>query len=73
MPARIARRSKRSETEPRPRDAFDRAVILLDNVVEVFDLPNVDRYFAFLVQLLQRCLVGAALVHRYFVRRSVVP
>jgi hypothetical protein len=29
-----ARRSKRFETEHRPRDAFDRAVILLDNVVE---------------------------------------
>jgi hypothetical protein len=68
-----AGRSKRLETEHRPRDAFDRAVILLDNVVEVFDLPNPDRYVAFLVQLLQRCLVGAALVHRYLVRHSVVP
>ena len=73
MPARIARRSKRFEAEHWPRDAFDRAVILLDNVVEIFDLPNRDRYFAFLVQLLQRCLVGAALVHRYLVGHSVVP
>jgi hypothetical protein len=30
-----ARRSKRFETEHRPRDTFDRAVILLDNVVEM--------------------------------------
>jgi hypothetical protein len=73
MPARIARRSKRFEAQHRPRDTFDRAVILLDNVVEIFDLPNRDRYFAFLVQLLHRCLVGAALVHRYLVGHSVVP
>lgn len=73
MPARIARRSKRFETEHRPRDAFDRTVILLDNVVEIFDLPNRDRYFAFLVQLPQRCLVGAALVHRDLARHSIVP
>jgi hypothetical protein len=68
-----ARRSKRFETRHRPRDAFDRAVILLDNVVEIFNLPNPDRYFAFLVQLLQRCLVSAALVHRYLVGHRVVP
>jgi hypothetical protein len=40
----------------------DRAVILLDNVVEIFDLPNRDRNFAFLVQLLQRCLWLAPLL-----------
>jgi hypothetical protein len=40
-----ARRSKRFETEHRPRDTFDRAVILLDNVVEIFDLPNRDWNF----------------------------
>ena len=56
-----ARRSKRFETGHGPRDAFDRAVILLDNVVEVFDPPNRDRYVAFLVQLLQSCLVGVTL------------
>jgi hypothetical protein len=33
-----ARRSKRFEAEHRPCEAFDRAVILFDNVVEVFDL-----------------------------------
>jgi hypothetical protein len=73
MPARIARRSKRFETEHRPRDTFDRTMILLDHVIEVFDLPNRDRDFAFLVQLHQCCLVGAALVHRYLVGHSVVP
>jgi hypothetical protein len=68
-----ARRSKRFETKHRPRDPFDRAVILLDDVIEIFDLPNCDRHFAVLVQLLQRCLVGPALIHRYLVRHSVVP
>jgi hypothetical protein len=47
-------------------------VILLDNVVEILDLPDLDRDLAFLVQLIQRCLVGAALVHRYLVGHSVV-
>ncbi len=68
-----ARCSKRFETEYRPRDAFDRTVILLANVVEIFDLPNCDRHCAILVQLNQRCLVGAALVHRYLVGYRVVP
>jgi len=36
-----AYRSERLETEHRPRDAFDRAMILLDNVLEIFDLPIV--------------------------------
>ena len=73
MPARIARASQNDfEAEHRARNAFDRAVILLDNVVEVFDLPNRNWDIAFLVQLLQRCLVGAALVHRYLVGHSVV-
>jgi hypothetical protein len=40
MPARIARRSKRFETEDRPRDTFDRSMFLPDNVVEMFDLPQ---------------------------------
>jgi hypothetical protein len=51
----------------------DRAVILFHNVVKVFDLSNRDRYFALLVQLIQRCLVGAALVHCYLVGHSVLP
>jgi hypothetical protein len=58
IPARIARRLKRPKTEHRPRDTFDRTLILFDNVIEVFDLPNRDRYFAFLVQLLQTYLVS---------------
>lgn len=65
--------AKRFETEHRPRDAFDRAVILLDNVVKVLDLPNRNWDFAFHVQLLQRCLVSATLVHYYLVRHCVVP
>jgi len=54
MPAKIAR-APWNDLKPRlrPRDAFDPVVILLDNVVEIFDQPNRDRYFAFLVQLLQ--------------------
>ena len=52
------RRSKRFETQHRLGDAFDRAMILLDDVVEVFNQPNGDGCFL-------RRLVGCALVHRH--------
>ena len=47
------RPSERFEAGHRPHDAFDRAVILLDNVAEIVDLPNRDRYGAFRVRLPQ--------------------
>jgi hypothetical protein len=73
MPARIARASQNDfEAEHRARNAFDRAVILLDNVVEVFYLRNLYRYFAVLDQLLQCGLVFAALLRRNLVGHSVV-
>jgi hypothetical protein len=34
-------RSKRFETRHRPADSFDRAMILLDDIVEIFNLPDV--------------------------------
>lgn len=40
---------KRFESQHRPGDAFDGAVILLHDVVEVLDLPNCGGYAAFLV------------------------
>ena len=40
------RRAKRLEAEHRPGDAFDGTVILLHNIVEVFDLPNLDQDFS---------------------------
>jgi hypothetical protein len=68
-----ARRSERLETEHWPCDTFNRTVILFNNVVEIFNLPNRDWNFTLLVQLLQSCLIGAALVHRYLVGQCVVP
>jgi hypothetical protein len=41
------RRPKRFEAEHRPGKAFDCAVILLHDVVKVFDLPDRDRDFPF--------------------------
>ena len=38
-------------------------MILLDDVVEVLHLPNNDRSSAAGIDLINRCLVGAALVH----------
>ncbi|KRB87027.1 hypothetical protein ASE07_20710 [Noviherbaspirillum sp. Root189] len=39
--------SKRFETQHHPGDSFDRAMILLDDIVEVFNLPDRDRRYSF--------------------------
>ena len=51
--------------------ALDGAMVLFHNIVEVFDLPNYDPDFSAGVDLIDRCLVGAALVHRDFFRYAV--
>ena len=49
-----------------------RTVILHHDIVEVFDLPDLDRDFSLRIQLVERCLVGAALVHRHRARNLAV-
>src|SRR6476620_4418318 len=59
------RGSERFESEHRPNDAFGGAVILLDNIVEILDLPERDRNVSFGFQLVEHSLVGATFIHRY--------
>lgn len=45
------------------RVPLDRPMVLLDDVVEVFDLTDHDLLFQAIVEIIDRRLVGAALVH----------
>jgi hypothetical protein len=51
------------KVEHRPGRMLDGAMILPDDVVEVFNLAHKDRYFAAGVNRIDRSLVGPALVH----------
>jgi hypothetical protein len=52
------------EVEHRPSRMLDSAMVLPDDVVEVFNLTHKDRHFAAGVDRIDRSLVGPALVHR---------
>lgn len=56
--------AERFEVEHRPGHPLDGAMVLFDDVVEVFDLAHQDRHVAAGVDRIDRRLVGAALVHR---------
>jgi hypothetical protein len=66
------RRSERFKPEHRPSDAFNGTMILLDDIVEILDLPDLDRDGAFRIQLVERSFVGAALIHCHRVRDLVL-
>jgi IS5 family transposase len=56
------RRSERFESEQRPGDALDGAVILLNDIVKVFDLPDPGWDASVRIQLVERVL-AAELTH----------
>ena len=62
---------ERFEVEHRPGHSLDGAMILLDDVVEVFNLAHQDRHIAAGVDRIDRRLVGAALVHCDLVRIAI--
>jgi hypothetical protein len=66
-------RAKWFKAKHRADDAFGGTVILLHDIVELFDLPNLDQDFSLRIQLVERCLVGATLVHRHRVRDITMP
>ena len=66
------RRAKRFEAKHRLGHPFDGTMILLYDIVEVFDLSNLDWDFSMRIQLVERCLVCAAFIHRHFFRNIVV-
>ena len=64
-------RSKGFETEHGSGDSFDGAVILLDDVVEVFDLAHHHRKLLVFDDLVNDCYIGTALVHGHFLRNLI--
>lgn len=66
------RRQERFEAELGPGDGFNGTMFKLDDIVKVFNVPDLDRDVPFRIQLVERSLVGATLVHRYRVRDLVV-
>ena len=63
--------AERFEVEHRPGNPFDGAMVLFDDVVEVFDLAHQDLHVAASVDRIDRRHVGAALVHRDLFRIAV--
>ena len=63
--------AERFEVEHRPGYTLDGAMVLFDDVVEVFDLAHNDRHAGPGVDRIDGRLVGAALVHRDLVRIAV--
>jgi hypothetical protein len=61
------------EAHRRPDDAFDCAMVLFHNIVQVLDLSDPDRHFSFGVQGIKCGQVRAALVDGDRLRFSIVP
>jgi len=61
-------RAKGFEPEHRPDDTFDKSMILLNPIVQVLDLATLDLLTGFLLEYLDGCGIGAALVDRDLVR-----
>ena len=68
----VSGRSKRFKTEHRSGNAFDGTMVLLDDVIEVFDLPDDDGYFLVLDDRVNGRFVGTALIHRDFFWDGIV-
>jgi hypothetical protein len=51
-------RPKGFETEHRPYNPFDRSMILLDQIVQVFDLSYLDLIAGFLLECFDGCGIG---------------
>ena len=63
--------AKRLESEHGSHDAFDRPMVLLDEVVEVFRLTHLDVYAAVSTHVEDRRRVGATLVDRDLLGHAV--
>jgi hypothetical protein len=62
---------KQFQVEHQPSHPLDSTMVLLDNVVEVFNLAHKHRYVAAGVDSIDHRLLGPALVHRDLVRIAV--
>jgi hypothetical protein len=54
-----------------PGSAFDSPMILLHDVVQILDLPDLDGHFAFSVDGLEGGQISPAFIHGYGLRRAV--
>ena len=61
------------EPQHRSYQSIDGPMILLNNVVEIFGLTDLDANFVLGVETFDRRPVGAALVDRDLLRRSIMP
>jgi len=61
------------ETEHRSHQALDGSVVLLNDIIEVFDLAHLDVRFLFLNVAFDRCRIGTALVYRDLHGHPVLP
>ena len=64
--------AKRVKAEHRARHAFDGAMVLFDEVIEVLDLRHDDGYFLISDDLIDRRFIGAALLRRDFFRHAII-
>ena len=70
---RHGRRPEGLEPQHRSHQSLDGSMILLNNVVEIFDLTDLDASFVFSIVTFDRRRVGAALVDRDRIRRGIMP
>jgi hypothetical protein len=70
---RHGRRPEGLEPQRRSHQSLDGSMILLDNVVEIFDRTDLDASFVLSVVTFDRRRVGAALVDRDIIRRGIMP
>lgn len=73
MPAsKLAAVRQGLEAQHRARRALDRSMVLLNEIVELFDRPSLNRTSDGAVDLVDRGLIGGVLVHRDLLRQPVL-
>ena len=65
-------RAKGFKLHHRSNDPFDRSMILLNPIVQVLDLATLDLLTGFLLQCLDGCGIGTALVDRDLIRSGLL-
>ena len=70
---RHGRRPEGLEPQHRSHQSLDGSMILLNNVVEIFDLTDLDASFVLSVVTFEGRRVGAALVDRNLIRCGIMP
>ena len=72
MPASVTAADRKDyEPQHRPHQPLDGSMILFVDVVEVFDLTDLDAHLSFGIMAFDRRCVGTALVDRDLLRRTI--